>query len=437
MKGQFDSQLRKTIIQAFENYDVDYNKENWELLKNKLIVKRRKRRFIIFYWSMAASVALLIGSMYFFNNEFTEPKQANKLANESKSLLLDTVRVEKTSVLTFKNEEISNSESFVDIVKDEKSFTKLKKEVEHTSNNNQIIDGIDDQDKMNKMDFAIQVRNSNRSKLEPPVSKSIDFIYQEDYERVISLQANELNNIYTLNTQPLNPDDSIWIQEPIVPYPPEDDSKSTKVKYGIALSPFISYSDQTYTSTVNYGGGFVTDILLYKRFSFAPGVLIAAQQIEFTNNVEKMSQLTNTAFESEDVTSINLIVIDIPLNFRYKFARGKKTDYFIGLGASSIFYVKQDIKSVTEEVKIEVILNSFSEIISVTETIQTVEEDYPDDALNKFEPFSYINFSLGFNYRLSRKINFTIQPFLKYPIKTLTKEQFKIGTGGLSLQLLF
>ena len=56
--------------------------------------------------------------------------------------------------------------------------------------------------------------------------------------------------------------------------------------------------------------------------------------------------------------------------------------------------------------------------------------------LQTFDFAKLINFSVGWDYHLSKRVDMTLNPFLKYPVTTLTSGDIKFGSGGLKLKLM-
>jgi hypothetical protein len=56
------------------------------------------------------------------------------------------------------------------------------------------------------------------------------------------------------------------------------------------------------------------------------------------------------------------------------------------------------------------------------------------------DPDKYIgfyNFSLGYKQKISKKNNIAIEPFLRLPMKTFSKENLNLTNGGLRLKIDF
>ena len=128
-------------------------------------------------------------------------------------------------------------------------------------------------------------------------------------------------------------------------------------------------------------------------------------------------------------SGIQLTGIDIPLNFQFRFMEKKKSDYFVELGISNLVYLSENY------------LYAFTKVSGPNPYTGTQsEEAVTGETLNSaFETFDFaklINFSLGWNYKLNRRLDLSLNPYIKYPVGSLGSGEVKFGSGGMKLKLM-
>jgi len=128
-------------------------------------------------------------------------------------------------------------------------------------------------------------------------------------------------------------------------------------------------------------------------------------------------------------SEINLTGLDIPVNFQYRFIQRKSSDYFVELGFSNLLYLSESYSYSIAEV-------SGTNPDGTYQIEQTFTEEITAPAFKTFDFASLINFSLGWDYKLNKSLDLTLNPYLKYPVSDLSSGDFKFGSGGLKLKLM-
>lgn len=100
---------------------------------------------------------------------------------------------------------------------------------------------------------------------------------------------------------------------------------------------------------MNYGAGMAAYILIKKRFSFSPGLVVSVYNMKLSNEqyIENSNVFTNLNSEIENndeikPSEVNLTGLDIPVNFQYQFIRRKSLNFFVEFGFSSLLYLSEN-----------------------------------------------------------------------------------------------
>jgi hypothetical protein len=64
-------------------------------------------------------------------------------------------------------------------------------------------------------------------------------------------------------------------------------------------------------------------------------------------------------------------------------------------------------------------------------------EPQPEANIDPDKYIGFYNFSLGYKQKISKKNNIAIEPFLRLPMKTFSKENLNLTNGGLRLKIDF
>ncbi|MCD4698260.1 MAG: PorT family protein, partial [Bacteroidales bacterium] len=224
---------------------------------------------------------------------------------------------------------------------------------------------------------------------------------------------------------------------------PPSKPKKQKVKIGVELASFTNYSPENITPTMNYGGGIVADIPIRKRFSFNPGLVFSAYNMVLEDNQSLITQTeyadittlgVNVVTESNSTvkpSEVHLTGLDIPINFQYQFLQRKKGDYFVEFGFSSLIYLSENYSY-----DLSYIDNSGCPPGQTCSHIATVTEELSTPAFKTFDFAKLVNFSVGMDYHLSKRLDMVVNPYLKYPVNSLSSADLKFGSGGLKLKFM-
>jgi len=430
MKEKFDHKLVNKIREVFDSHQVVFNPQDWEKLKEKL---PEKKSLVPVFWlvAKAASVILLIalGSYFLWNGLFnTEPQKINKEPivkampnsqediNENQKQTIDSGNYIIQEYLS--EETVANQNS------NKNDQTAAEKTLDQSD---QIAElAVADSNHPSELNIA---DINNMDSLILPVPETTDIF--ADIRSQMNDSVIEPNNI---TIQPAVA--QLGIPPEIIENEPQ---RKQKVRLGVEFASFTNYSPENITPSINYGGGVTADISIKKRFSFNPGLIVSVYNMEFSDNQniinksdQTFSSLDNLIESDPEIkpSEISLTGLDIPINFQYQFIQRKSSDYFIELGFSSLLYLSENFSYSFAT------LSDTPNPSGVFEVEESTTKEIATSGSKTFDFAKLINFSVGWDYRLSKRMDITVNPYLKYPVSTLTSGDIKFGSGGLKLKFM-
>lgn len=205
------------------------------------------------------------------------------------------------------------------------------------------------------------------------------------------------------------------------------------VRFGVNISPGFNSTSTNSGSTLNYSGGITLDVTIAKNLQISTGV-----QLEHNNVVgESPAKVLGMTPSNIDAVLTNL---DIPINITWHFFSDKSRSYYVSGGVSSLAYLNEkytttsydnQIKNNTVSAAGEDQLTTYR-IVNV-ETVRTNTVSSP----NALDVAGRLNLILGYEQKLSSKLNLHIEPFIKIPLTGLASENMRFTTGGVTFKISF
>lgn len=421
MKSQFDKNLAKKIKAELFDYAERYEHGAWELF----LAKKKKKRKGVVYWyltGIASSIALIMTMSILFIKEDITPQIKNKNQILDKEVPFSKIpSLENALQDSLKNLEMEKTK------KTPIAITKTKNPIEpEKSPNKSLIYNVIKDDSLPKtklagiapkekqvLDSASALQNKKNQLL-----VSIDSISEKKLDLLVS--TNELKSV-----------DEDEGESKLV------DKKNSKFFIGLLVSPSFG-TDRSNTQSMassNIGAGVSVNIpIVSSKFSIDTGAIFNVL------NASNEDLLVLTEGESGSKTmnlETNQLNIDIPLNIVYTIPN-KKENLFVMAGVSSYITLKenQEIKTTaTREIEVFREIEGNVEVTTITESVITTESS--KEKTGKLLPLGTINLSIGYRAKLSDRLKYEIQPFYKYPLKSLTVDNLKVPTAGIALRLIF
>nr|WP_068890189.1 hypothetical protein [Pedobacter panaciterrae] len=206
--------------------------------------------------------------------------------------------------------------------------------------------------------------------------------------------------------------------------------KEDKWEMGLVVSP--SFGN---TKKLNMGYGVSMGYALTDKISLNSGVSY--------NEMAALKNLpapVNTAIadESKNLSSIEAKVtgIDIPLELKYRLSKNLYAN--IGVSAFAVINQKQSNSYIQEKI-VERAVNSDAGLaeLKTFAVNERIVEQAPESEIKDGRYIGFYNFSFGYKQKISKGKAVSIEPFMKVPMKEVSKENLRLIGTGVRLKLDF
>lgn len=221
----------------------------------------------------------------------------------------------------------------------------------------------------------------------------------------------------------------------------EEDMANPIDKYGNDVILALQFASSLGTNGLNsingrsqnYTAGISVDIPLKSKFMINTGVLF--NMLKQSNDYASAPLMEGT-FDTKTFTDIDQYNLDIPLNVVYKIP-GKSNNLYVASGISSYVSLRQSVQTETETTREVTVFRETNGIVEVTQQTETtvISNNESRNSID-FIPLAAINLSVGYRSTLSDNIDFEIQPFYKFPLQSISKEDLKTSMAGIAFKVM-
>lgn len=205
--------------------------------------------------------------------------------------------------------------------------------------------------------------------------------------------------------------------------------KADKWEMGLMVAPSMGNAKK-----LNMGYGFSMDYALSNKVSISSGIsyneMGATKSLESTNGPPNSpSGAVAMVSETKSLKSVdaNLVGIDIPLGIKYHLSKKLYTNF--GVSAFAVLNQKQSNNYLQGSLEYAEDVSNTAGFKSVFQQ-QTISEEVPSGEIRGNKYLGFYNVSFGFKQPISGSKAFSVEPFMKLPMKEFTKENlYLIGTG--------
>lgn len=206
-----------------------------------------------------------------------------------------------------------------------------------------------------------------------------------------------------------------------------------KWEMGLVVSP--SFGN---TKKLNMGYGISMGYALTDKISLNSG--ISYSEMAATKNLPATVSSSFIASGSKNLESIEAKVsgIDIPLEIKYRVSKNLYAN--VGVSAFAVINQKQSNSYIQEKV-VERAVNSdtgLDQLKSFAVNERVVEQASESESEIKDGRYiGFYNFSFGYKQKISKGKAVSIEPFMKVPMKEVSKENLRLIGTGVRLKLDF
>jgi len=413
-----DKDLFEHIANQLQNHEEFYPQGAWERFSDQ---ERKRKRFALWpLWTAAAVVFVCIFSYVLINQTVkqTQPKThdfAGKKTQKTDSPIVTAGKITKPNLERNTAEKIVSRKQI-----QENTEIKDSREVYETH-----ISAEELPDRIAK-DTEILSYNNRNTLLNSLVN--IHIAPENNSASVILVQPKPKKNSATDIKRHVTFEDILEMDSR-----PAQFAKQTKAQSESKWMPSVYVAPAVGNdSKVNMNYGFSISYALGKKVSLSSGVAYSA-----LSSTEPLNFSAATAYSATNLESISTKVsgINIPLELRYNI----NDKLYTGIGVSALAVL--DNRQQNNYVVSQFANAMFSSAGNGTPQAFLVQSRVVETQTNSnLDPDRYVgfyNFSLGYKQKISNKNNIAIEPFLRLPMKTFSKDNLNLTNGGLRIKFDF
>jgi hypothetical protein len=410
--NKFDDKFVEQVKSAFGSYNANHlANEGWNALKQK---QSQPKRFALLLplWAKAASIAiLLLGSAIVSYLLTNQPVDA----------------IQHEAQIPFANPEKDSSTQDKEVAIAQNNLTQPKKP--KVKSNAKPYEASGEPQVLVSQTPSIK---SPEASLFDNASETITEIptFSDEKEVVATTTPSEVFPEVTPN-----PTD-MWAA--IIQEEPKPQSKN---QYSLGLSGMMAKSSDLYSTNPGVAVGFYAQHSLGNRVSVRPGLALARHSYGMESLTGSYDMVTSPNLSTDatgiDVRSneMDIVTLEVPINFVLELIRGRQGKLFVSAGASSIFYLSQQFAGTYSNRVSENVYNSQTGQYEQMITYQTIDVENRYKAFSHTDLFGLANLSAGYSFPFG-KSSILIEPFVQIPLRKLTSNNLNIGFGGVSVKYI-
>jgi len=412
---KMDKELIEHIKSQLQSHEEQYPVGAWERFSGK---EEKKRR--IAFWPLWAAAALIFvfGGVFFAlnsqeqKNEIAAVKPYTKQQNDKGTQL----KVDKT------------------------------REIKENPAPVTTLNGT------NEALLSINRNTQNTSNTKPLAAESTNYAVLQNTEETGLTNSNLLDNPLkgiNLANSPVKPIDILSTQKKTAPAPVQrlkfedllaQDSRDNQNKPVSKTGQPSKWTPDVYVApsmgndnkvTMNYGVSL--SYAIANKLSISSGVSYAS-----ISTTESLNAQAPQSLSGKNLTSVDAKVrgINIPLELKYNIS----DKLYTGVGISALAVINNSQQNNYIVNQVQNVSYSTANGLADQKMLIVQEKTTEPQPENNIDPDKYIgfyNFSLGYKQKISKKNNISIEPFLRLPMKTFSKENLNLTNGGLRLKIDF
>jgi len=457
--SKFDDIFSRKAKEAFENYNADHLAgDGWDSFASRY-GKQRRRTIVFPLWARAASIIILVTAGVLFMNRFIsrnpgEPtgltaQQSGNEMSDSTEAQTDTNAVETVttaSVPVIADNELSTRETVTGAGQTGDGGRRVRQATDTggldglTPDTGNLASGQTG-DAQTRKTGNLAAGQSN----EPAIAVVTESDKMDDIYAGVNLALNPIEIRLTekadsrLNLPPVKVLDDYRAQ-------PRQKMTTTLMT---GLSGLMASIDNATTTAQGVSIGFYVERQLTRRISVRPGLAMAKHSYGMEGTPEEVLAGANTIMDyaapelnglsgttSSYEADIDLLLMEVPVNFVFSLWRRAEKNFFISTGASTMLYLSQHMTGSFNNTYTKTMADSYGGTTYATKTT-TVQVEREHQLLNRVDFLGLANFSAGYSMPFGRGTHLLLEPFVQLPVKDLTSMNLRIRYGGLSMKIQF
>ncbi|QNL47711.1 hypothetical protein H8S90_12830 [Olivibacter sp. SDN3] len=441
MKDKENRELITRMAEALREHSAPYREGAWERFAKK--GKGANRLMPLWYLSGAAAI-LLLGVTFFLYNKSGVDEVLRELPHQvvSKTPLEENTQTDEEKP-DYDTQNLAVSES------NKNKIVKSSREEERATLKTKanplgevsLISVINENDVIEKREnhigdqslFALQVPNV-RERQASSISETTGKVQEKP-------NANDMVE----NEDPLIKmlSEGEAYSRPELKMVNEEESSVLAKRWGVGVVFAPSLTEER----VNMGGGVTVAYRLSNKISIGSGVSIVdlgfqqggSQTLPPASSPSAVSSDNSQVFftarnaETRELTSINtnVLALDVPIDLKYHI-----NNRFYASAGVSLFAILNENRvnnyNVTRVATNRTMENMESLAVAQPEfEVMSISEQSTETPLQGNSYSGFLNFSVGHQLPLSKKVGLSVEPFYKLPVGTLSRQNINFRYGGL------
>lgn len=461
------------------SYEPTFEPADWSAMQSKLAIHNEKdrrkvifRRLATFATISAAAVALLFFGSQFLDNSTNTISNENIAYQENSIQKTNSTKINSTSTnstTTYstddknitQNELKENLESSkINSTKNtNQNFTKTKSNSENKIESSNSIrinkNQIAKSNSISNSDNNVAFSSSNLSTLKTNSEEKVNLITSllTDNEQIKQAESNKMLSVLRLektdfdlfvNLEPKEiPLPELKLEENIIASNQNEEvirknpvlSAIGKWRIGATLMAMTNIYKSNGKQRMNYSNGYgiMADYQVAKRFNISAGAVYTQKRIDLEEplSIPTISNNLNPnddAWVKKNKTQINWQLVDLPIHLRYNAIETDRNKWFVSAGTSNYFFLKENYQSdytVSYQDIYDPRLTRSQEVVRQRETQSAIQL------------FATINVSVGLETSLGKHLTLQVEPYWRFPVRSLGSEGVFVQTGGLLTRINF
>lgn len=426
---QFDDIFRKRVEEVFSAYNADqFADKGW---KSFMAARKGRRRLngVIPLWAKAATVAIVVSTGTF--------------------IAYQTLRVRPDAELLTGTGTTGVKEEVVTGIRDSQNNLTVNQMPQETgksteTGNMQVIEGSDENDMGEQPVSGKQSSKYPEAGYRPEAGNLTPDAKVREIPIANARPFIVVNSFNTITEQGLVklPERQIIAETEII----EPENYVKKITLMAGLSGLLAGNEEETTGAQGIAMGLYIERRITDRISFRPGIALAMNAVGLygdNGNGKEMAAYSVPLYDGNSGTldyyegRLNMLAMEIPLNFVFKILKRKKSDLYLSAGASTMIYLNQQFEGdfINEYTQTE--FNSVTGQYDTNTRQSTVSVSNDYGAFSRTDLLGLANFSAGYSLPYGKTGKLFIEPFLQIPLSDLTSLNLRVRYGGVSMKLRF
>jgi len=448
-----EERFTERFKEVASNYEPTFEPADWSAMQSKLAAHNEKdhrrvvfRRLATFAAMGAAAVIVVFFGYQFLDNSTT--------IRSEKTLVLQENSIQKANLIKSNSSNETNIQNDLnqDLEKNSKNFTKpnSKTKTIESNKNSQIAQTnsestslsnsqTNSKEKINLTNNSLLTENKTFEQAE---SNKILSILKLDLPLDLKLEKTNFNLFVNIEPKQItlpelkveenliasNQNKELIRKNPVV-------SAIGKWRIGAALMAMTNIYKSNDKKRMNYANGYglMADYQFAKRFNISAGAIYTEKRIDIeeplsTPTISNSFNPNDNAWVKKNKTQMNWQVVDLPIHLRYTAIQTNRNKWFVSAGTSNYFFLKENYESDYTV--------SFQDIYDprLTRSQEIVRQRETQSAL---QLFATINVSVGIETSLGKHLTLQVEPYWRFPVRSLGSEGVFVQTGGLLTRINF